>query len=88
MEYLFIAGSLILFGGIGVIIGKALFKGNSSNSEESQKMISELEFKLQAEQKSVQFLKDEMETFKGKLEEYRNAKQQVEIEFASQKTTA
>jgi DNA recombination protein RmuC len=88
MEYLFIAGSLILFGGIGLLIGKALFKRDSSNSEESQKIISELEFKLQAEQKSVQLLKDEIETFKDKLEEYRNAKQRVEIELASQKTTA
>lgn len=88
MEYLFVAGSLILFGGIGVLIGKALFKGDSSNSEESQKIISELEFKLQAEQKGVQLLKDEIETFKGTLEDYRNAKQQAEIELASQKTNA
>ena len=88
MEYLIFVGGLLLFGGIGVLIGKALFKGNSANVEESQKMISELEFKVQAEQKGVQLLEDELETFKDKLEEYRNARQQVEIELASQKTTA
>ena len=88
MEYLIFVGGLLLFGGIGVLIGKALFKGNSANVEESQKMISELEFKLQAEQKGVQLLKDEVESFKGKLEEYRNAKQRVEIELASEKTNA
>ena len=54
MEYLIFVGGLLLFGGIGVLIGKALFKGNSANLEESQKMISELEYKLQAEQKGVQ----------------------------------
>ena len=88
MEYLFFAGSLIFFGGIGVLIGKALFAGGSANLKESQKMISELEFKVQAEQKGVQLLEDALETIKDKLEEYRNARQQVEIELASQKTTA
>lgn len=88
MEYLIFVGGLLLFGGIGVLIGKALFKGNSVNVEESQKMISELEFKLEAEQKGVQLLKDEVESFKGKLEEYRSAKQRVEIELASEKTNA
>ena len=88
MEYLIFVGGLLLFGGIGVLIGKAIFKGGSSNSEEGNKMISELEFKLQAEQKGVQLLKDEVESFKGKLEEYRNAKQRVEIELASEKTNA
>jgi predicted RNase H-like nuclease (RuvC/YqgF family) len=88
MEYLIFVGGLLLFGGIGVLIGKVLFKGNSANLEESQKMISELEFKLQAEQKDVQLLKSEVESFKGTLEEYRNAKQRVEIELASEKTNA